>query len=137
MAKDLFGDLSSDSSAERSRYREKKSKINCGRGSKYRKPVKGRDRGAMTGKFYRAKNAGESSERKRQTEERTMQSAQTRRKGTERRKMPLGRKRRRKPDGKGRKKDFGGAGNGKTNEKSVNFMPERAKCMITIDMRQR
>lgn len=91
--------------------------------------VKDRDRGAMTGKFYRAKNAGESSGRKRQTEERTVQSAQTRRKGTERRKMPLGRKRRRKPDGKGRKKDFRGAGNGKTNEKSVNFIPERAKAL--------
>ena len=99
MAKDLFGDLSSDSSAERSRYREKKSKINCGRGSKYRKPVKGRDRGAMTGKFYRAKNAGGS---KRKTEKRTGQSAQTKRKGTGRR---------------------------KTNEKSVNFMSERAKAL--------
>ena len=111
MAKDLFGDLSSDSSAERSRYREKKSKINCGRGSKYRKPVKGRDRGAMTGKFYRAKNAGGS---KRKTEKRTGQSAQTRRKGTGRRKMPfVCAEKGTKSDEKGRKKEFWGRETGK------------------------
>lgn len=59
MAKNLFGDLSSDSSAERSRCRGKKSKINCGWGEvNTGSSVKDRDRGAMTGKFYPAKNAG-------------------------------------------------------------------------------